>query len=73
VLDLVHRSATAGAAGLGVGLAAVKRLVEQSGGSLTVDSGHGQGSTFVAVLPRFEEHDYLERAADDRPDSLEQP
>jgi signal transduction histidine kinase len=60
VLDLVHRSAAARAAGLGVGLAAVKWLVEQSGGSLTVESGQGQGSTFVAVLPRYGENDYLE-------------
>lgn len=60
VLDLIHRSAAARAAGVGVGLAAVKWLVEQSGGTLTVDSGQGQGSTFVAVLPRYDEHDYLE-------------
>src|SRR5262249_49460639 len=43
--DLFHRSAPARAAGLGVGLAVVKLLVEQSGGRLTADSGAGQGST----------------------------
>jgi len=60
LLDLVHRSIAARAAGLGVGLAAVKWLVEQSGGSLTVDSGEGQGSTFVVVLPQYDKNDYLD-------------
>src|SRR5207244_911020 len=60
VLELFHRSAAARAAGLGVGLAVVKLLVEQSGWSLTVDSGPGQGTTFVVVLPRYDEKDYLE-------------
>jgi signal transduction histidine kinase len=59
VFELFHRSAPARAAGLGVGLAVVKLLVEQSGGTLTADSGEGQGSTFVAVLPRFDVDDYL--------------
>ncbi len=60
VLELFHRSAAARAAGLGVGLAVVKLLVEQSGGSVTLDSGRGQGTTFVVVLPRYDERDYLE-------------
>jgi signal transduction histidine kinase len=59
ILDLFYRSAPARAAGLGVGLAVVKLLVEQSGGTLTVDSGEGQGSTFVVVLPRYDVDDYL--------------
>ena len=42
-----------------MGLAVVKMLVEQVGGSLTVDSGKGQGTTFVAVLPRYELDDFL--------------
>jgi signal transduction histidine kinase len=56
---LFHRSAPARAAGLGVGLAVVKLLVEQSGGTLTGDSGEGQGTTFVAVLPRYDLDDFL--------------
>jgi signal transduction histidine kinase len=60
VLELFHRSAPARAAGLGVGLAVVKLLVEQSGGTLTVDAGEGQGATFVVVLPRYDHSDYLE-------------
>jgi signal transduction histidine kinase len=59
VFELFYRAAPARAAGLGVGLAVVKLLVEQSGGTLTVDSGEGQGTTFVAVLPRYDVDDYL--------------
>jgi signal transduction histidine kinase len=59
VFELFYRAAPARAAGLGVGLAVVKLLVEQSGGSLTVDSGEGQGTTFVAVLPRYDVDDFL--------------
>jgi signal transduction histidine kinase len=60
VLNLVRRSAAAREAGLGVGLAVVKQLVEHSGGSLTIESRQGEGSTFVVVLPRYDENDYLE-------------
>ena len=59
VFQLFFRAAPARAAGLGVGLAVVKLLVEQSGGTLTVDSGEGQGTTFVAVLPRYDVDDFL--------------
>src|SRR5262249_36886501 len=59
VFELFYRAAPARAAGPGVGLAVVKLLVEQSGGTLTVDSGAGQGTTFVAVLPRYDVDDYL--------------
>jgi signal transduction histidine kinase len=59
LFELFYRAAPARAAGLGVGLAVVKLLVEQSGGSLTVDSGEGQGTTFVALLPRYDIDDYL--------------
>jgi hypothetical protein len=33
--------------------------VEHSGRTLSVDSGAGQGTTFVAVLPRADVADYL--------------
>jgi signal transduction histidine kinase len=59
VFELFYRAAPAREAGLGVGLAVVKLLVEQSGGTLSVDSGQGQGTTFVAVLPRYDVDDYL--------------
>src|SRR5579884_2494921 len=57
--DLFYRSAPTRAAGLGVGLSVVRMLVEQSGGTLTSDSGEGHGTTFTAVLPRYEVDDFL--------------
>jgi signal transduction histidine kinase len=60
VLDLFYRAAPAREAGLGVGLAVVKLLVEQSGGTLNLDSGEGQGTTAVVVLPHYDATDYLE-------------
>jgi len=59
LFEIFFRAAPARAAGLGVGLAVVKLLVEQSGGTLTVESSEGQGTSFVAVLPRFDVDDYL--------------
>ena len=59
VLELFYRAIPGRGVGLGVGLAVVKLLVEQSGGSLAVDSGEGQGTTVVVVLPRYETEDYL--------------
>lgn len=59
VFELFYRAAPTRAAGLGVGLAVVKLLVAQSGGTLTVDSGEGQGTSFVVVLPRYDVDDYL--------------
>jgi signal transduction histidine kinase len=59
VFELFYRAAPARAVGLGVGLAVAKLLVEQSGGTLTADSGAGQGTTFVALLPRYDLRDYL--------------
>jgi signal transduction histidine kinase len=59
LFEVFTRAAPVRAAVPGVGLPVVKLLVEKSGGSLTVDSGEGQGTTFVAVLPRYEVSDYL--------------
>ena len=57
--ELFYRSAPARAAGLGVGLAVVKLLVEQSGGTLSVESETGKGTSFVVVLPRYDAGDHL--------------
>lgn len=59
LLDLFYRASPLRAAGLGVGLAVVRLLVEQSGGALTLDSREGQGATFSLMLPRYEVDDYL--------------
>jgi signal transduction histidine kinase len=58
-LDLQHRAFTGRGAGTGVGLAVVKALVEQSGGTLAIDAGAGQGTTIRFLLPRYELEDFL--------------
>lgn len=55
--DLIHRASFSRTNGLG--LAVVKMLVEQSGGSFRVESGDGQGTTVVTELPRFAIDDFL--------------
>jgi signal transduction histidine kinase len=40
-----------GIAGTGIGLNLVKKLVELHGGSVTVESAEGEGSTFTIILP----------------------
>lgn len=58
-LSLLYRSGPAEAAGLGVGLAVVRMLVEQSDGTMTATSGDGQGTTFTVTLPRYDVADFL--------------
>jgi signal transduction histidine kinase len=58
-IELMCKSVPSRIAGMGVGLSVVRLLVEQSGGSLALDSGVDLGSTFVATLPRFDIDDYL--------------
>jgi signal transduction histidine kinase len=58
-LALVSRAAPTRSAGPGVGLAVAKLLVEESGGTLTVDSGEGQGTTFTVLLPPYDLNDHL--------------
>jgi signal transduction histidine kinase len=55
--ELGHRASLMRTAGLG--LAVVRMLIEQSGGSFTAMSGDGEGTTIVASLPRFAIDDYL--------------
>jgi signal transduction histidine kinase len=57
--DLLSRAAPVRAAGLGVGLAVVRLLVEQSGGTLSARSEKGRGTDFVLTLPRYDVDDYL--------------
>lgn len=59
-LDLFYRAAPARAAGLGVGLAVVKLLVEQSCGSISITSGDGHGTIVTVLLPRYEAGDHID-------------
>lgn len=58
--ELLYRAAPVRESGLTLGLAIAKLLVEQSSGTLSVESVLGQGSTSVAVLPRYDVDDYLQ-------------
>lgn len=60
VLELFYRSAPTRAAGLGVGLAVVKLLVEQCCGTVTVTTAEGQGTSVSVLLPRFDMDDHIE-------------
>lgn len=45
--------------GADVGLAVVKLLVEQSGGSLRLETGEGRGTSIMVILPRYEIDDFI--------------
>lgn len=60
MLELFNRASPSRSAGLGVGLAVVKLLVEHSCGTLTVSSGEGQGTSVVVLLPRFDFDDHID-------------
>jgi signal transduction histidine kinase len=53
VFEWYHRGANVAdlIGGSGVGLAGARQIVEQHGGSISVDSVLGQGSTFTVTLP----------------------
>jgi signal transduction histidine kinase len=48
----VKNAETGGIPGTGLGLATVKRMVEEYNGRVAVDSTPGEGSTFTVILPR---------------------
>jgi signal transduction histidine kinase len=52
VFRLFTRVANDGSAGEGLGLTAVKKIVEKHGGSVWVESALGEGSTFWFTLPK---------------------
>jgi signal transduction histidine kinase len=61
MLELFYRAAPARAAGLGVGLAVVKLLVEQCCGSVSVTSNNEQGTKVTVRLPRYDADDHVDR------------
>lgn len=60
MLELFYRAAPTRSAGLGVGLAIVKLLVEHSCGTLSVSSSEGQGTSVIVVLPRYDLDDHID-------------
>jgi signal transduction histidine kinase len=60
MLELFYRAAPARQAGLGVGLAVVKLLVDQCCGTVSVASGEGQGTSVTVKLPRFDAGDHVD-------------
>jgi len=66
IFDIFHRVDHASAVeGSGIGLAMVKRIIEQHGGTITVSSELGVGSRFRITLPTHDPHG---RAGTRRPD-----
>lgn len=52
IFERFHRGTNVGViGGLGIGLAAARQIVEQHGGTLTVESELGRGSVFIMRLP----------------------
>jgi PAS domain S-box-containing protein len=53
IFDLFRRSGVQDQQGEGIGLAHVRALVRRLGGTISVSSRPGEGSTFTVVLPRY--------------------
>jgi signal transduction histidine kinase len=53
IFDLFRRSGVQDQQGEGIGLAHVRALVRRLGGTISVSSRLGEGSTFTVVLPRY--------------------
>lgn len=53
IFDLFRRSGVQDQQGEGIGLAHVRALVRRLGGTISVSSRLGEGSTFTVILPRY--------------------
>jgi signal transduction histidine kinase len=60
MLELFYRAAPTRAAGLGVGLAVVKFIVEQCCGTISITSGESQGTSVTLLLPRYDLEDHID-------------
>jgi C4-dicarboxylate-specific signal transduction histidine kinase len=69
MLELFYRAAPTRAAGLGVGLAVVKLMVEQCCGTIAITSGEGQGTSVTVMLPRYDVHDHVDYSSADGPEA----
>jgi signal transduction histidine kinase len=63
IFELFRRSGAQDRPGEGIGLAHVRQLVRRLGGSITLTSTPGQGSTFTVTLPRRWSGDAQRKAA----------
>jgi len=50
VFDMIKKI-NIGTEGIGMGLALIKKIVSNHGGTVTVESRHGEGTQFTMVLP----------------------
>jgi signal transduction histidine kinase len=53
IFDLFRRSGAQDQQGEGIGLAHVRALVRRLGGTISVSSRVGEGSTFTVILPKY--------------------
>jgi len=68
IFDRFHRARTAGTQpGTGIGLALAKELIALHGGTITVDSEEGFGSTFTITLRKGRAHLSPEQVVEDGP------
>ena len=59
-LEMRMRAGPTRVAGLGVGLAVVKAIVEQCCGTLSITSNGEQGTSVLITVPRFDANDFVE-------------
>jgi two-component system phosphate regulon sensor histidine kinase PhoR len=72
IFDIFHRGKDSNEiAGVGIGLATVKAIVEGHGGRVSVESKPGEGSIFTVILPKFqrsEDRVLKQSSLDDQPE-----
>lgn len=56
----VHGGLESGSTGTGLGLFIAKSIIERHGGTIAVESNHGQGSIFTVTIPKFTEQKFAE-------------